>query len=302
MSGISPLTTASPDERMAWTMAETRLLGLIGSDISLSRTPRLHEVEGLAQGHPTVYRRLDTALPGLADVTLSELLVSAVNLGFDGLNITHPHKQAVVELLDAVDDRARALGSVNTVVIRDGETTGYNTDVSGFARGLATGLPDADLSEVVQIGAGGAGAAVAHALAEAGVGRLILADMDSARAGSLAESVNLAAGREVCTAVPARGVEEFIAYAGGVVNCTPLGMAAHPGTPFDTTCLTPDHWVGDVVYMPVETELLRAARKTGCAVLDGTRMAVFQAVDAFELFTGKPADAERMRGTFLALS
>lgn len=277
------------------------LLGLIGTDLSLSRTPPMHEAEGLAQGHPTVYRRIDTLIDRLTGRSLEELLRSAIDLGFDGLNITHPYKREVIDFLDEVDSADAQLGSVNTVVIRDGRTTGHNTDVTGYGRGLAEQLPDVPKGSVVQVGAGGVGNAIAFALAAAGVKNLQIRDVDAERAAELAEKVNAATGTHVATGAGVEQVEEAIAAADGVVNATPLGMLSHPGTAFETSCLTPDHWVSDVVYMPVSTQLLQEAEAIGCRTLPGTHMAVYQAVDAFELFTGLPADAERMRATFRSL-
>lgn len=281
---------------------DTILLGLIGDDISLSRTPAMHEAEGLAHGVPTVYRRLDTATAGLLGKPLAEILHAARDLGFNGLNITHPHKQAILPLLDEVSAEAARLGSVNTVVIDStGRTTGHNTDVTGYARGLIEGLSGARLEQVVQVGAGGVGNAVAYALVTNGVQHLQVADLDPARAEALAASINAAVGKQVVTGIDARGMEAVIAAADGVVNATPMGMLSHPGTAFDTSCLTPQHWVSDVVYMPIQTQLLACATAIGARTLDGTRMAVYQAVDAFRLFTGFEPDARRMRETFLSL-
>ncbi|AGN18084.1 quinate/shikimate dehydrogenase [Corynebacterium glutamicum MT] len=283
-------------------MNDSILLGLIGQGLDLSRTPAMHEAEGLAQGRATVYRRIDTLGSRASGQDLKTLLDAALYLGFNGLNITHPYKQAVLPLLDEVSEQATQLGAVNTVVIdADGHTTGHNTDVSGFGRGMEEGLPNAKLDSVVQVGAGGVGNAVAYALVTHGVQKLQVADLDTSRAQALADVINNAVGREAVVGVDARGIEDVIAAADGVVNATPMGMPAHPGTAFDVSCLTKDHWVGDVVYMPIETELLKAARDLGCETLDGTRMAIHQAVDAFRLFTGLEPDVSRMRETFLSL-
>lgn len=280
---------------------QTILLGLIGEGLDLSRTPAMHEAEGLAQGAPTVYRRIDTLTPRAQGRELDTLLQAAIAAGFNGLNITHPYKQAVLPLLDDISEQARQLGAVNTVVIdKDGRTTGHNTDVTGFARGLEEGLPNAKMDTVVQVGAGGVGNAVAYSLVTHGVKNLKIVDLDAARAQALADVINKAVGREAVVGVDSESVEETIAAADGVVNATPMGMVAHPGTAFDVSCLTADHWVGDVVYMPIETELLKSARELGCATLDGTRMAIHQAVDAFRLFTGLEPSVERMRETFLS--
>ena len=283
-------------------MNDSILLGLIGQGLDLSRTPAMHEAEGLAQGRATVYRRIDTLGSRASGQDLKTLLDAALSLGFNGLNITHPYKQAVLPLLDEVSEQATQLGAVNTVVIEaNGHTTGHNTDVSGFGRGMEEGLPNAKLDSVVQVGAGGVGNAVAYALVTHGVQKLQVADLDTSRAQALADVINNAVGREAVVGVDARGIEDVIAAADGVVNATPMGMPAHPGTAFDVSCLTKDHWVGDVVYMPIETELLKAARALGCETLDGTRMAIHQAVDAFRLFTGLEPDVSRMRETFLSL-
>ncbi|MGO2036925.1 MAG: shikimate dehydrogenase [Brevibacterium sp.] len=277
-------------------MTSSLLLGLIGEGISASRTPRMHENEGAAHSIPTIYRTIDVAEAKLASATLPELLAAAVRLGFDGLNITHPFKQQVIDLLDDVDEGARRIGSVNTVVIDgSGATTGYNTDVTGFARGFQAGLAGAETNRVVQIGAGGAGRAIAFALAELGVEELLISDVSTERAAGLAADIGGDA-----RAIRADELSPAITSASGVVNATPMGMKAFPGTPFDTGLLSAGQWVADVVYFPLETQLLAEAKRIGCRTLDGSGMAVNQAIDAFEHFSGRRADPERMRETFLS--
>ncbi|MDN6377979.1 MAG: shikimate dehydrogenase [Brevibacterium aurantiacum] len=277
-------------------MTRSLLLGLIGEGISASRTPRMHENEGIAHDLTTIYRTIDIAEERLTSVPLAELLTSAVHLGFDGLNITHPFKQQVIELLDEVDPGARRIGSVNTVVIDEaGRTTGHNTDVTGFARGFEAGLEGVARNRVVQIGAGGAGRAVSFALSESGVKDLVIADISAERAQDLAAEI----GDDV-RAISMSELEPAITSADGIVNATPVGMAAFPGTPFDTDLLDSQTWVADVVYFPLETQLLREAKAKGCRTLDGSGMAVNQAIDAFELFSGRKADPTRMRETFLS--
>jgi len=140
---------------------------------------------------------------------------------------------------------------------------------------------------------------VAHALLSEGVGRLLLRDVEPARAAALAASLcaRFGAGR---AAVATEA--EALAAAEGVVNCTPIGMAAHPGTSLDVAVLRPAQWVADIVYVPIETALLRAASARGCRTLDGGGMAVFQAAGAFRLFTGIEPDAERMLRHFAELT
>ncbi|PZR10575.1 MAG: shikimate dehydrogenase [Azospirillum brasilense] len=268
------------------------LCGLIGHGIQASLTPAMHEREGDEQGLRSQYKLIDLHALGLGVEALPELLQAAERMGFTGLNITHPCKQAVIPLLDELSPDAAALGAVNTVLLRDGKRIGHNTDWSGYAEAFRRNMEGVALDRVVQLGAGGAGAAVAHALLTMGVGQLSIQDMDPARAQALAASLSerFGAGRAVaCADLPAA-----MAAADGLVHCTPTGMAAHPGLPLPAELLRPALWVSEIVYFPLETELLRTARALGCRTLSGGGMAVFQAVQAFRLFTGREPDPERM--------
>ncbi|MDB5315227.1 MAG: shikimate dehydrogenase [Rhodospirillales bacterium] len=277
----------------------TILAGLIGRGIQASLTPAMHEREGAEHGLALSYRRIDLDAMGLGVEALPDLLDRAEAAGFAGLNITFPCKQAVVPLLHSLSDQARALGAVNTVVLRDGKRVGHNTDCSGFAEGLSRGLPDVPLGEVVQLGAGGAGAAVAEALLRHGVGRLTIHDVEARRAEDLAAALRSRFG--LARARAGVALEEAFAGAVGMVNCTPVGMAKLPGTPVPVALLRPALWVAEIIYFPLETALLRAARALGCRTLDGGGMAVFQAVGAFRLFTGREPDPARMLAHFSAL-
>ena len=275
-----------------WDSRPALLAGLIGTGIGASLTPALHEREGAEQGLRHIYRRLDMERLGLGVEALPELLTAAERTGFAGVNVTHPCKQAVIPLLHELSKDARALGAVNAVVLRDGRRIGHNTDMSGFAEGFKRGLPDARRERVVQMGAGGAGSAVAHALLGLGVGRLSVFDTDPSRAAGVAAALCALFGEG--RALAGTDLPGAMAEADGVVNCTPVGMAKYPGLPLPAGLLRPAHWVAEIVYFPLETELLRTARALGCATLDGGGMAVFQAVGAFRLFTGLEPDAERM--------
>jgi len=280
---------------------ESYLVGLVGDGVMPSLTPHMHEREGDVQGLRYLYRPIDLHELNLPGSTIGDLLQSAYRMGFNGLNVTHPCKQLVLDHLDEITPDAAKLGAVNTVVIQDGRFIGHNTDFSGFAAALASGLPDAKLDRVVQLGAGGAGSAVAYALLTAGVQVLDLVDMDPQRgAERAAELAGFFPDRTV-TARTTAELPRLMPLADGLVHCTPVGMAAHPGVPLDIALVEPRHWVADIVYRPIETELVREARAKGCDVLDGGRMAVGQAADAFRIFTGLEADAERMRAHFLEL-
>ncbi|MFJ8463835.1 shikimate dehydrogenase [Streptomyces swartbergensis] len=273
---------------------DSYLVGLIGSGIGPSLSPALHEREGDRQGLRLLYRLIDIDPLGVEPEAVGDLVRAARDLGFDGLNITHPCKQLVIEHLDALAPQAEALGAVNTVVFEDGRAVGHNTDVTGFAASFARGLPDAPLERVVQLGAGGAGAAVAHAMLTLGAERVTVVDALPERAATLADSLNRAFGQGRAAAASPDRQARLLAHADGIVHATPTGMAAHPGLPLPAELLHPGLWVAEVVYRPLETELLRTARGLGCATLDGGGMAAFQAADAFRLFTGRAPDAARM--------
>lgn len=281
------------------TQTSSILAGLIGAGIQASRTPAMHEHEGDAQGIRYLYRLIDLDQLGVTSAALPELLDAAQRLGFTGLNITFPCKQAIIPLLDELSPEARGIGAVNTVVFQDGKRIGHNTDCLGFAEGLRRGLPDVARERVVQMGAGGAGAAVAHALVQDGVQQLTIFDVEPARAAELAANLNASFGAGRAQA--GSDLPAAMAEAQGLVNTTPVGMAKLPGLPLPAELLHADLWVAEIIYFPLETELLRTARALGCQTLDGGKMAVFQAVKAFELFTGREADAERMMAHFASM-
>jgi shikimate dehydrogenase len=278
------------------------LVGLIGSGIGPSLSPALHEEEARHLGLDYLYRRLDIDVLGLPPEAVGELLEAARLTGYDGLNITHPCKQLVLDHLDCLSQDADALGAVNTVVFEDGgRAVGHNTDWSGFARSFDWGLPDASLRSVVLVGAGGAGSAVAHALLTLGTERLVVVDVDAGRAEALAASLGGRFGNDRALGRSTSSFAAALAHADGLVHATPTGMAAHPGLPVPAELLRPDLWVADIVYRPLETDLVRTARAVGCRVLDGGGMAVFQAVDSFRHFTGVEPDPERMLRHFAAM-
>lgn len=282
-------------------MSEQRtvLAGLIGAGIQASRTPAMHEREGDAQGLRYLYRLIDLDALGVDATALPDLLAAAEHMGYTGLNITFPCKQAVIPLLDELSEEARGIGAVNTVVLRDGKRIGHNTDCLGFAEGFRRNLSDAPRERVVQLGAGGAGAAVAHALLSEGVRQLTIFDVDAARAQALVDNLNAHFGGQ--RARIGHDIGGAVVEADGLVNTTPVGMAKLPGAPLPLELLHPRLWVAEIIYFPLETELLKHARSLGCRTLDGGNMAVFQAVKAFELFSGVEANAERMLAHFAAM-
>jgi len=268
-------------------------VGLIGSSVATSLSPALHEREADELGLRYLYQLIDLDELGLPPEAVIELVPEAERMGFAGLNITHPCKQAVLHVLDELYPEAALIGAVNTVLLHDGRRVGHNTDHIGFAENFRRGLPGASLREVVLLGAGGSGAAVAYALLRLGAERIRVVDVRPERARSLATALGVSYPGRL---VPAGADElpQLLAGADGLVNASAVGMTPHLGTPVPAHLLIPHLWVADVVYRPLVTQLLSDARAAGCRVLGGGAMVVFQAAAAFELFTGVTPDSERM--------
>ncbi len=272
------------------------LTGLAGREILASRSPWLHEQEAAAQGLDLEYTLFDFAAREWDEGHLPLLLEEVEALGYAGLNITYPFKQAIIPLLDELSTDAHQVGAVNTVSFANGRRTGFNTDVTGFAESFRTGLQGAERQHVVQIGAGGAGSATAHALLSEEVGRVTIFDTDLRRASQLVEQLQAEFGKD--RAAAGADIAQVMTTADGILNATPMGMAKHPGSPVSLDLICPKHWVADIVYFPLETQLLRSAREKGCRILDGSGMVTNQAATAFAIFTGLPADRDRMRENF----
>jgi shikimate dehydrogenase len=273
------------------------LMGLIGANIMGSLSPALFADAFEAAGIDGFYHLMDVdRLPGR---TLPQLLDAIKAAGFAGANITYPFKQEIIPLLDTVDPAAMQTGAINTVLIApDGHTTGYNFDRPGWRNSFAESFgPDsAKGASVVQIGAGGAGHAVAFALMDLGVAQLVIHDLDHARANALCENLAKHFGASRCRV--ARDLERDIANADGIVNATQMGMRGFPGNPVPVSALRASHWCADVIYTPIETEFLKAAAARGARVLNGGGMCVHTAVEAFRLFTGITPDVARLHAAF----
>lgn len=275
------------------------LAGLIGAGIQRSLTPAMHEEEARHHGLRLHYQLIDLAQTNTGVEQLPGLMAAARSMGFAGLNITYPCKQAVIPWLDDLSDEARVMGAVNTVVIRDGKLIGHNTDGSGWSNAFRRALPQADLCRVVLLGAGGAGAAIAHAALRMGTRHLVINDCEPQRAQALAHSLNALYGSGRASADSE--VAHALRSAGGLIHATPTGMDKRPVMPLPEPLLRDDLWVSEVVYFPIETALLAAARARGCATVDGGGMAVWQAVGALRLITGIEPDPERMQAHFRRL-
>jgi shikimate dehydrogenase len=270
-------------------MRQVVRVGLIGAGIGDSLSPALHEREAACLGLDYEYRLFDLDELGREPEDIGALVRETRDLGLHGLNITHPCKQLVVPELDALGPEASALQAVNTIVFDGARMVGHNTDASGFREAFERGLAGARTDHVVLVGAGGAGAAVGHAALQLGAGRLTVVDIDSERAADLAGRFG-----DRASAARAGALGDLLAGADGLIHATPTGMAAYPGTAVPVEALHPALWVAEVVYVPVETELLVGARERGCRTLSGTAMVALQAAGSMELFTGARPDRDRM--------
>jgi shikimate dehydrogenase len=275
------------------------LLGLIGAGIQRSLSPALQEEEARHHGLRLHYQLIDLEGSGRGTEILPTLIDAVRVMRFAGLNVTYPCKQLVMPLLDALSDEARAIGAVNTVVRAGDRLVGHNTDSPGWSWGFKRALPNADLSRVVLLGAGGAGAAVGYAALGLGVAELMIFDADPSRAAALA--ANLRSHFPDRKTFQVKDLETAVRAASGLIHCTPTGMAGHPGMPLREEWLRREMWLSEVVYFPLETPLLKAARRIGCATADGGHMNVGQAILGFKLFTGLDADGARMDAHFRRL-
>jgi shikimate dehydrogenase len=275
-------------------------VGLVGENLKLSLSPALHEREGGALGFDYRYRVFDTTQDDVPR-SLGIVLELMAQEGFAGSNITHPFKRDVLPILDKVDETAEIIGAVNTVVFNGSGSTGYNTDWVGFLHSLLRNIPRNASSSVVQLGAGGAGAAVAYALAQFGVKDLTLMDIDTNRAKGLADRLESHISGTTIHVKNLDSLEAAVSTSDGVVNATQIGMDRHPGLPLPANLITQDRWFHDVVYMPLATSLVLRATQVGAKVAGGGDMLVFQAARAINLFTGASPDTERMRQHFAEL-
>jgi len=261
----------------------TRVAGVIGDPVRHSKSPALHNAAYRALGLDWVFCAFE-----VADGDAPAALDAARALGLVGLSVTMPHKAAAAARCDELTPNAAALRSVNTVtVLPDGKLAGDSTDGEGFLRSLAeAGVTVTDRNALV-LGAGGAARAVVQALGSAGARVVVTAR----RADAAADAAELAGG----SALDWTDRLSAAADADVVVNATPVGMAADPASPLPAAVLSPAHVVVDLVYEPLETRLLAAARERGARTVAGIGMLVHQAALQVERWSGRPAPIDAMR-------
>jgi shikimate dehydrogenase len=267
------------------------LTGLIGAPIAHSASPAMHERAAEALGLRCHYQLIEVAGANAAE--LSTMLEGVRRLGFAGVNVTYPYKEAVVGLLDELAPGAAAMAAVNTVVARGRRLIGYNTDTTGFARAAAPLVEASSHGAVAVIGAGGVGKAIAFALCGLNVSGIRIFDTDRVRAEKLAALLPMRRG-----IVVAESVENALKGAVGVVNGTPVGMLPNQATPVPAALLHEGLWAADAVYTPLMTPLLAAAQAKGARIMTGRELAIYQAADAFELFTDLTPSVQVMGNAF----
>lgn len=269
-------------------------LGLIGDNISHSKSPLLHRLAGRLCGLDIAYEPL---VPADAGIDFDTMFDRCCKDGFRGINVTHPYKETVFARLVVEDARVLAIGACNTVLFEPTGPLGLNTDYTGFLSVFHESLPGTRPGVVVMAGAGGVGRAIAFALAELGVDELRLFDVDQARAEALAATLRAAwSGMEIRVA---DAIADAAEGCDGIVNCTPLGMSGVPGTAVAKPLMAGCAWAFDAVYTPVETQFLRDARAQGLAAVSGYELFFHQGIDAFRAFTGRTVDARVLRAALL---
>jgi shikimate dehydrogenase len=250
----------------------TDLYGVLGYPLSHSLSPALHNTAFSVTGLNAVYLAFETR-------DIDRCLQGMRGLGIKGMSVTLPHKSAVIPLLDEVDDRAKAIGAVNTIVNRGGRLIGYNTDAHGALHALEEKTQLTGKTAVV-IGAGGAARAIGFILREKGV-HLTVVNRSRERGKALAHAL-------ACPFIPLDGLGERTADI--LIHATSVGMMPHTDA-----CLVPEHFlkpamvVMDIIYHPMETRLLRMARDRGCETVSGLGMFIHQGAEQFRLWTGLAA-------------
>ncbi len=269
--------------------SRTGLFALIGNPVGHSKSPDMMNAALREMRLPNVYLAFKVEPSFLQDA-----VAGFRALGVKGWNVTIPHKVAIMDYLDAIDETAKAIGAVNTVVYENGKWVGYNTDGPGYFRSLEEewSLPFTRLNVVI-VGAGGAARAVGYTLAKAGVPHITVLNRTLSKAEALGKQLSPMARTEVR---PLNEGKKTIEKADLIINTTSVGMVPKcDETPFPVEWLGRGQYVSDLIYHPQETALLRGAKARGAQVQSGMGMLVYQAVIAFEKWTGKKAPVSLMK-------
>jgi shikimate dehydrogenase len=265
-------------------------LGLIGDNIARSRAPMLHVLAGRQAGLTVRYDRL---IPRELGLDFDATFALCAQKGYRGVNITYPYKELAAAKVRIGDPLVRRIGAVNTVVFSPDGPLGYNTDYSGFQAAWRGTMGDASPSAVCMFGAGGVGKAVAFGLLNLGVREIRLLDNDRPKAEALAQALRNAAPGIVAQVLDSPA--EAAIGADGLINCTPVGMVGHDGTPLPRAMMGAASWAFDAVYTPVDTQFLRDAAAEGLTIISGYELFFHQGVDAWDIFAGRTPSHDDLR-------
>jgi shikimate dehydrogenase len=272
-----------------------RVCAVIGNPVEHSLSPILHNSAFEKEGLPICYVafRVEDLAAAMAGVRGFNLL---------GLSVTIPHKVEVLAYLDEVEDTARQIGSVNTVLNRDGKLIGFNSDGMGALRAIEEARIDLAGRRIAILGSGGAARAIAFSIGKAaGLEEMVLFGVEREQCRRLAEDL------QKVLAFPVRWFDQsqanlarYLRDADGIVHCTPVGMNPHPDASLvSKDLLRAEQFVFDIVYTPMKTRLLRDAESVGCRIVPGVEMFLYQAVFQFECWTGRKAPLALMRQVVL---
>ena len=270
-------------------MTEVRL-GLIGDNIADSQAPRLHRLAGELRG---IAVRYDLLVPAEVGLGFDALFDRCAGGGYRGINVTHPYKERAAARVRIESPLVRAMGAVNLVRFEVDRRRGFNTDHTGFLSAWRARFGTEMPGIVCQVGAGGAGKAIGFALAELGADAIRIVDANRGRAQALAESLRTA--YPASNAVEFASLDEAVPGARGLVNCTPVGMVGHDGTPIPREHMRGTAWAFDAVYTPMHTQFLLDAQAAGLDTLSGFELFFHQGADGFEIFFGGTVDRLRLR-------
>jgi shikimate dehydrogenase len=264
-------------------------LGLVGDNIAASRAPDLHHAAARLCGIDVVYERL---VPKDLGLTFDQVVARAKADGLRGLNITYPYKEQILRFATIEDPALEAIGACNTVLFGE-RTTGLNTDYTGYIAAFKGRFGDVLPGIVAIAGSGGAGKAIAFALARLGATSLRLFDIDEQKSQALAKALQKSEPAMSVHIAPT--LQKACDGADGLINCTPMGMVGYGGNPFAGIPFAGRKWLCDAVYTPLETTFLNESKAAGVDILSGYELFLYQGIHAFELFTGRKVDAAALR-------
>lgn len=270
--------------------SKTIKLGLIGDNISRSKSPRLHRTAGQLAGLDVTYDRL---IPKDMGLSFDDVFEQAQSGGFRGINVTYPYKELVTSKVTVADPLVRAIGAVNTVVFDDDGPKGFNTDYTGFMHAYRAVRGAQNPGIVCLIGTGGVGKAVAFGLVALKAQTIRCVDLDPAKADALADALR-ALGSDT-TVETSTDANQAAKGADGLINCTPLGMVGIGGTALPAEAMQGASWAFDAVYTPVDTQFLQDAVQASLTVISGYELFFGQGLDAWKIFTGVEIDPSDLR-------